>query len=96
MTPYACLEDGAARTIPKGTYHLYQNHISSTRLLWWSYPSSIPVLFDLIDLSFIVLLVSLSHSHRRAIMTLVNVLKQILHGLDAPTCLNIDVAIEQM
>jgi len=28
-------------------------------------------------------------------MTLVNVLKQILDGLDAPTCLNIDVAIEQ-
>jgi hypothetical protein len=28
-------------------------------------------------------------------MTLVNVLKQILDCLDAPTCLNIDVAVEQ-
>ena len=62
---------------------------------WWSYPPSIPVLFDLIDVSFIVLLVSLSHSHRCVVMTLVNVLKQILDGLDAPTCLNTDVAIEQ-
>jgi hypothetical protein len=61
---------------------------------WWSYPSSIPILFDLIDVSFIVLLVSLSHSHRRTVMTLVNVLKQILDGLDAPTRLNIDMAIE--
>jgi hypothetical protein len=28
-------------------------------------------------------------------MSLVNVLKQILHSLDAPTCFNIDVAVEQ-
>jgi hypothetical protein len=28
-------------------------------------------------------------------MTLVNVLKQILDCLDAPTCLNIDVAVEK-
>jgi hypothetical protein len=28
-------------------------------------------------------------------MTLVNVLKQILDDLDAPTCLNIDMVIEQ-
>jgi len=63
---------------------------------WWSYPSSIHVLFDLIDVAFIVLLVSLSHSHRCVVMTLVNVLKQILDGLDAPTRLNINVAIEQM
>ena len=38
---------------------------------------------------------SASHSHRRPVMTLVNVLKQILDCLDAPTCLNIDVAVEQ-
>jgi hypothetical protein len=28
-------------------------------------------------------------------MTIVNVLKQILDCLDAPTCLNIDVVVEQ-
>ena len=57
--------------------------------------SSISVLFDLINVSFIVLLVRLSHNHRHAVITLIYVLKQILDGLDAPTCLNIDVAIEQ-
>jgi hypothetical protein len=29
-------------------------------------------------------------------MTLVNMLKQILDCLDAPTCLNIDVTVEQI
>jgi hypothetical protein len=59
------------------------------------YQFSIFVLFDLINVPFTILLVSLSHSHKRPVMTLVNVFKQILDCLDAPTCLNIDVAVEQ-
>jgi hypothetical protein len=70
-------------------------HISSTRLLG-GYPSSISVLLDLINIPFTILLISLSYSHRCPVMTLVNVLKQIFDCLDAPTCLNIDVAVEQM
>jgi hypothetical protein len=30
------------------------------------------------------------------VMTLVNILKQILDCLDAPTCLDIDVSVEKM
>jgi hypothetical protein len=59
------------------------------------YPSSISVLLDLINVPFTILLVSLSHDNRCPVMTIVNVLKQILDCLDAPTCLNIDVVVEQ-
>ena len=65
-------------------------------MLLGGYPSSIPILFDLINISFTILLDSLSHSHICPIMTLVNKLKQIFDRLDASTCLNIDVAVEQM
>ena len=52
------------------------------------------LLLDIIDVTFIVLLVSLSHRHGHTGMTLLNVVKLVLYNLDAPTCLNIDVAIE--
>jgi hypothetical protein len=95
MTPCACLEDGVVRTTQKETSRSNQNSISSTKLLG-GYPSSISILLDFINVPFTVLLVSLFHNHRCPIMSLVNVLKQILDYLDTPTCLDIDVAVEQM
>jgi hypothetical protein len=60
---------------------------------WRSHPPCISILLDLINI--IVCLARISHNNRRTIMAFVYTLEQVFNSLDAPTCLDIDVTVEE-